>query len=113
MVGVSLLDGFAVDEADISFVGRDLRRPECILAFADGTLITSHPQGVLRIDPDGAETIRGDLGYDGFEAATSEAQRYGTGSLPTGIALLKNGDIIVANFGLNRFERIGADGSVS
>ncbi len=108
-----VLDGFTVAEADVKYVGRDLRRPECILAFANGTIMTSHPKGVLTIAPDGSETIRGDQAYEGFETAATEAQRYGTGSLPTGFALLPDGDVIMANFGLNRFERIARDGTTT
>lgn len=112
MAGTNI-ETFSVSPDDIAFVGQNLRRPECILAFEDGSLITSHPQGVLVIGPDGAEAVRGDRDYDGFERAGSEAERYGTGSLPTGFALLPGGDIVIANFGRNRFERIARDGTVS
>jgi gluconolactonase len=103
---------FTVSEKDVAFVGSNLRRPECILAFQDGTIMTSHPQGVLRLDQDGSETICGDTAYDGFERAATEAQRYGSGSLPNGFARLRSGEVIIANFGRNRFERIAPDGRV-
>ena len=32
------IDGFTVTLADISYVGQDLQRPECILAEPDGTV---------------------------------------------------------------------------
>jgi sugar lactone lactonase YvrE len=107
------LKGFRVTEADIEFPVRGVRRPECILAQRSGVLWCSDPQGVRRIDPDGTQTVLGDLAYTGFEDAPDEATRYGAGSLPTGFALMPNGDIIIANFGLNRFEKIAPDGTVS
>lgn len=107
------LRGFRVAEADIGFYGTNLRRPECILAQRNGTLWCSHPCGVMRIDLDGLETVIGDTGYTGFQDAADEASRYGSGSLPTGIALMPDRSMVVANFGLNRFERISPDGRVS
>jgi hypothetical protein len=49
------LDGFHVDAADISYIGTDLQRPECILAECDGALWSADARGgVVRIAPDGA-----------------------------------------------------------
>ena len=52
------LRGWSVDREQITFVGRDLQRPECVLAEPDGTLWSADARGgVMRIDPDGAQTL--------------------------------------------------------
>ena len=37
--------GFQVDRNDISYLGHDLQRPECILAERDGSLWTADARG--------------------------------------------------------------------
>jgi len=39
--------GFQVDRSEIRYVGRDLQRPECILAEPDGTLWAADARGGL------------------------------------------------------------------
>ena len=52
--------GWQLDRAGLRTVGRDLQRPECILAQRDGTLWSADARGgVMRINPDGSE-MRGD-----------------------------------------------------
>lgn len=79
------------------FVGRDLARPECVLATATGRLFVSDRRGgVQAIDPDGAQRLIG----------TSHL-------LPNGIALLRDGSFLVANLGEEGgVWRIARDGSV-
>ena len=49
------LRDFRPDPASIRTIGRDLRRPECILAEPDGTLWSADARGgVMRIRPDGS-----------------------------------------------------------
>ena len=49
---------FGVDKATIKYVGRDLQRPECILAERDGTLLAADARGgVVRLSPDGGQQI--------------------------------------------------------
>jgi hypothetical protein len=38
MTQINPVLGWSLDPADITFVGHDLQRPECILAEPDGTL---------------------------------------------------------------------------
>ena len=87
---------FTVGLDDISFVGRDLHRPECVLATADGTLFVSDKRGgVGLLRPDGSQGFLG-----------------GSGIVPNGIALMRNGDFIIANLsddgGVWRLARDGA-----
>ena len=50
--------GFKVDPADIQYIGKDLQRPECILAEPDGTLWSADARGgVVKISPDGSQEI--------------------------------------------------------
>ncbi|MDN7651836.1 hypothetical protein QZM62_00180 [Burkholderia multivorans] len=52
------LHGWQVNRDAIRWVGRDLLRPECILAEPDGTLWTADARGgVMRIAPDGTQKI--------------------------------------------------------
>ena len=69
------LDGFAVDPASIRTIGRDLQRPECILAERDGTLWSADARGgVMRIAPDGTQAFVGQRS-DRFEAASTATDR--------------------------------------
>ncbi|MEM9891096.1 MAG: SMP-30/gluconolactonase/LRE family protein [Actinomycetota bacterium] len=71
---------------DLGFVGGDLRRPECVLAAADGTVFTSNwDGGVSRIAPDGTTTA--------LLAADDRWLR------PNGIALRRTGSFLTAHLG--------------
>ena len=62
-----LLD-FEIDRSAIAFIGRDLQRPECILAEPDGTLWSADARGgVVKIGPNGSQQIvnLGDLAWFG------------------------------------------------
>ena len=55
---INPLRGFRVDPARIARVGRDLQRPECILAEPDGTLWSADARGgVMRIAADGRQQL--------------------------------------------------------
>lgn len=82
MHGPNPLDDFEVDRAAIRTIGRDLQRPECILAEPDGTLW----------------------------AAAAVEHKFTTGTLPNGLAFAENGDILISNFGTDRLERMARDG---
>ncbi|HVW86402.1 MAG TPA: SMP-30/gluconolactonase/LRE family protein [Bryobacteraceae bacterium] len=106
---------FGIDAAALQYVGHDLQRPECILAERDGTLWAADARGgVMKISPDGEQTIVTQKQSDYFEDAGSEAVRYLTGTLPNGLAFARNGDFLVANFGTDRLERMtrGGDSKV-
>ena len=92
------LADWRVDPESIVLVGSDLRRPECVLAEADGTLWAADARGgVMRIDRDGAQTLVG-------------AKRPTQGSLPNGLAFAPDGSILIADFGADALERMTRDG---
>lgn len=107
------LRGWQVDRTSITFHGRDLQRPECILAEADGTLWTADARGVMRIDADGTQTLirqqRANAEAGQGAAMDARAMVLG-GSLPNGIAFNREGDILIANFGTDALELMTRDG---
>jgi sugar lactone lactonase YvrE len=106
------LQGWQVDRSAIRTIGSDLQRPECILAERDGTLWAADARGgVMRIAPDGSQQLitphqAADTGPAGFEDRYVMAQ----GSLPNGLAFLRNGDFIIANWGTDSVETMTRDG---
>lgn len=103
---------FGIDKSSIRYIGEDLQRPECILAEPDGTLWAADARGgVVKISPDGSQTIITQKRSESFAAAPSEASRYLEGTLPNGLAFARNGDILIANFGLDCLEVMSRDGS--
>jgi gluconolactonase len=106
------LIGFEVDRAAISFIGRDLERPECILASRDGTLWAADGRGgVTRIAPDGSQQLILQKGLARNPATSFEDRYVNTkGSLPNGLAFDGNGDFLIANFGTDRLELMKRDG---
>jgi sugar lactone lactonase YvrE len=108
----NLLDGFAVDRATLGFVGRDLQRPECILAEPDGSLWSADARGgVVHIRPDGTQNLITQQATTGFADAASDIDRFTKGTLPNGLAFARNGDIVVSNFGTDRLEVMTRDGA--
>ena len=54
----SLLRDLQIDPNEIEYLGKNLQRPECILAQRDGTLWSADARGgVVRLDPDGSQTL--------------------------------------------------------
>ncbi|WLI04509.1 SMP-30/gluconolactonase/LRE family protein [Pseudomonas sp. FP597] len=112
MLGQNPLKGWQVDRQAIQFVGRDLQRPECIIAQPDGTLWAADARGgVMRIGADGAQTLLAP--QQKVTTEVSFEQRYvqsqGT-SLPNGLALTAEGDFIICNWGMDRIERLDQRG---
>ncbi len=111
------LQGFTVDRAQIKTIGRDLQRPECILAERDGTLWSADARGgVMRIAPDGSQRFigqRADARFESAAAATSSEleHKYTTGTLPNGLAFAANGDILISNFGTDCLEVMTREGA--
>lgn len=106
-----LLD-FEIDRSAIAFIGRDLQRPECILAEPDGTLWSADARGgVVKIGPNGSQEIVTQRCSPHFEHAGSEATRYLQGTLPNGLAFAKNGDFLISNFGTDCLEVMARDGT--
>lgn len=111
------LQGFAVDRTQIKTIGRDLQRPECILAEPDGTLWAADARGgVMRIAPDGSQRFIGQRADARFANAAAESSaelehKYTTGTLPNGLAFAANGDILISNFGTDCLEVMTRDGA--
>ena len=106
------LIGFTVDRAAITRVGRDLQRPECILAERNGTLWAADARGgVMRIDPDGTQELIVQTADPHFQlTAGRETESLLEGTLPNGLAFAANGDILISNFGTDRLERMTRTG---
>jgi sugar lactone lactonase YvrE len=103
---------FGIDRSSIRYVGEGLQRPECILAERDGTLWSADARGgVVRLAPDGTQTITTQQQSAHFTNADSEATRYLTGTLPNGLAFARNGDFLISNFGTDRLELMRRDGA--
>lgn len=106
--GPNPLIGFQVDTEKVGRVGRDLRRPEGILAERDGTLWTADARGgVMRISPDGSQELIVQTADPHFDRSPESLL---TGTLPNGIAFAANGDLLIANFGTDRLERMTRGG---
>jgi sugar lactone lactonase YvrE len=102
------LAGWQVDPSHIRTVGRDLLRPECILAERDGSLWTADSRGgVMHIRPDGSQRLVAPAGGPG----AGEAPNLIEGTLPNGLAFARNGDILIANFGTDALELMTRDGA--
>ena len=73
----------------LGFVGRDLKRPECVLCMPSGRLyVADRSGGILRIEPDGSQPLlawRLPAGIRDF--------------IPNGFALLPDGTFLIANMG--------------
>lgn len=107
------LRGFQVDPREIRYVGKDLQRPECILAERDGTLWSADARGgVMRIDPDGTQTL---VAPGAADSSVSFEDRYVNtlGSLPNGLAFDAEGSFLIANFGADRLERLTRKGELT
>lgn len=113
------LRGWQVDRAAIRHIGHDLQRPECVLAERDGTLWAADARGgAMRIDPSGEQHLI--VPVTAAEAPEPSAidfdfdKRYvqSQGSLPNGMALLPNGDFIIANWGSDSVEVMTRKGRV-
>jgi len=86
--------GFKLQHQDFRRVGRDLSRPECIVAEPDGTLWVSDNRAALtRIGPDGRQDLVGSMR-----------------GAPNGFAMEADGSFLVANIEDGRLYRQGRDG---
>lgn len=71
---------------DLSEIGSDLNRPECVLAAPDGSLYTGDwTHGIARIAPDGTT------------GPAVEGDPVGQGFRPNGIAMMPGGDFLITN----------------
>jgi gluconolactonase len=105
------LNGWEVDVAQIRTIGRDLRRPECILAERDGTLWSADARGgVMCIRPDGTQQLIAQTGHEVIDASDPTSLILSSATLPNGVALNRNGDFVIANFGTDAIELMRRDG---
>ena len=103
---------FHVEPTDIKYIGKDLQRPECILAVPDGTLWAADARGgVVKILPTGEQEIITQSFGASFEQCSDDATRFTEGTLPNGLAFANNGDILISNFGTDVLEVMSPDGS--
>jgi sugar lactone lactonase YvrE len=103
---------FGIDKDQLGYVGRELQRPECILAEPDGVLWVADARGgVVKLAADGGQEIVTQRISGHFQEAGSEALRYLHGTLPNGLAFDRDGGFLVSNFGTDRLEAMNRDGS--
>lgn len=112
--GSNPLRHFTVDLHAVRFIGRELQRPECILAEQDGTIWSADARGgVMRIGIDGSQRLVAQTPSRRFDLdGTAKASLLG-GTLPNGLAFAENGDFLIANFGTDRVERMTRKGETS
>ncbi|MCF2950127.1 SMP-30/gluconolactonase/LRE family protein [Paraglaciecola aquimarina] len=91
--------------SDIQFFAKDLVRPECILATADGVFYTADFRGgVCKIMPNGEQQL-----------ILPKQNDHCPPLKPNGICLLENGDFLIAHLGdeVGGIYRLTQDGEVS
>ncbi len=116
MKALNPLRDFQLSASDISFVGHDLQRPECILAEPNGDLwIADARGGLTHWRPDGSQHFIGQRRDARFEQASTQTTddaeaKFTTGTLPNGLAFAANGDILISNFGTDVLEVMTREG---
>jgi len=102
---------FSIDPDAVSYIGKDLQRPECILAEPDGSIWSADARGgVVHIQPDGSQEIITQKHSADFKDSGDEVSRFTAGTLPNGLAFARNGDILISNFGTDCLERMKRTG---
>ena len=103
--------GWQVDRKRIRTIGKDLQRPECILAEPDGTLWSADARGgVMRIGANGTQTLISQSVDTRFAESDSPERYMLKGTLPNGLAFDAGGNILIANFGTDHIELMTRDG---
>jgi gluconolactonase len=102
---------FSLDPDQVSYIGNDLQRPECILAEPDGSLWAADARGgVVHIYPEGSQKVITQKHVGGIDHDSPEVNRFFEGTLPNGLAFAENGDIFISNFGTDCLERMKRSG---
>lgn len=100
---------FVVDVAALRTIGTQLQRPECILAQRDGSLLTADARGgIVHIDASGEQKLVLPANVD----TSAIGDGLTSGSLPNGLALDAQGNVIIANIGTDRVERLMRSGEM-
>lgn len=103
------ISGFTLDITAIQTIGQDLQRPECILAQRDGSLLAADARGgVVHIDTSGKQQLI--LPADAGGPTVSDGLT--SGSLPNGLALDAQGNVVIANIGTDRVELLTRSGEL-
>lgn len=101
------IDNFKITKEDLSFIGDDLHRPECILATRDGCLWSADARGgVVKILPDGTQTLINKSSH-----ALARNEILNGNDLPNGMSFSRDGNIFIANFGRNCLEIMDMSGN--
>lgn len=112
--GANPLIEWQLDPRAIKRIGKDLQRPECILAERNGTLWAADARGgVMRIEADGTQELIVQSANGHFDLNNNPEASLVSGTLPNGLAFDDNGDFLIANFGLDRLERMTREGAVT
>ena len=105
------LKDWRLGPGSITTTGKDLRRPECVLAEPSGDLwIADIRGGVVHIAPDGAERVIRPKGGGPFAPESPNIDGNQGFSMPNGLCFDGQGDIVIANFGTNVIEKISREG---
>lgn len=111
--GLNPIRDWRLDRATITTVGRDLQRPECILAESNGTLWSADARGgIMRIDADGSQKLIAPRASRSFDLEGDLSGALLEGTLPNGLAFDANRDFLIANFGTDALEVMTRDGTV-
>ncbi len=104
-----------VERNQIQFFGKDLQRPECILAERNGTIWTADARGgAMKIMPNGTQELIAPFVENKNNAETNFENRYvqAQGSLPNGMCFTKEGDFFIANWGTDSLEVMTREGKL-
>lgn len=103
------ISGFTVDVTSIRTVGQQLQRPECILAQHDGSLLAADARGgVMHIKTSGEQQLI----LPASAGAPLTGDGLTRGSLPNGLALDPEGNVVIANIGTDRVELLTRTGEL-
>lgn len=105
------LRDWQVERSTIRSIGRDLQRPECVLAEPDGTLWSADTRGVVRILPDGTQRLITPR-HDARAALEAPNSVVLGASLPNGLAFDRAGNLLIANFGSDSIELMTREGEL-
>ncbi|KAF1041348.1 MAG: hypothetical protein GAK35_03368 [Herbaspirillum frisingense] len=109
------LRGWRLERDQIKTVGRELRRPECILAEPDGSLWAADARGgVSYIAHSGEQRLIAQRRSGHFDQAGDDLHaRYMHGTLPNGLAFDRDGNFLISNFGTDALERMDRRGNTT
>jgi gluconolactonase len=110
-LSINPLANWRIDRGAIRTIGRNLQRPECVLAERNGTLWAADARGgVMRIVRDGSQQLIVQTANMHFDLRADAKESLLQGTLPNGLAFAANGDILIANFGTDVLEVMTREG---